>query len=190
MTTFIQVRRICEYCNQEFLSKTTVTRFCSKTCSSRFIKAKKRGDKIDAHNKDYVDSVDVQIEKLKVKEFLKVKEVAALLDCSSRTVYNYIDQGVIEVMNIGLRMTRVKKDSLDKLIVLKSTNAQAREKVKKDYSIDECISTLEIREKFGISESGLRRIIMKNDIPKYRKGSLAYLPKVEIEKHLGYKFEN
>jgi excisionase family DNA binding protein len=142
------------------------------------------------HNKDYVVSDDIRVEKLKVKEFLKVKEVAALLDCSSRTVYNYIDQGVIEVMNIGQRMTRVKRDSLDKLIEKKSTSAQEIEMQKKDYSIDECISTFEIRKKFGISESGLRRIIIKNDIPKYRKGSLAYLPKVEIEHYLGYKFEN
>lgn len=190
MTSFIQVKRICEHCNQEFLAKTTVTRFCSKTCSSRFIKAKKRNEKISAHNMKHELSLNSEVEKLKTKEFLKVKEVASLLDCSSRSVYYYIDQGVIEVINIGQRMTRVKRSSIDKLIEQKSSIEKEEEQVMKNYTINDCVSTFEIREKFGISESGLRKIIIKNDIPKYRKGSLAYLPKELVEKYTGFKFEN
>ena len=147
--------------------------------------------KLVRHNMKHELSLNSEVEKLKTKEFLKVKEVASLLDCSSRSVYYYIDQGVIEVINIGQRMTRVKRSSIDKLIEQKSSVAKEEEQVMKNYTINECVSTYEIREKFGISESGLRQIIIK--IQHYRnivKGSLAYLPKELVEKYTGFKFEN
>jgi len=140
-------------------------------------------------NKELIQHKSLNLELIKTKEFLKVKEVAALLDCSIRSVYYYIDQGVIEAMNIGHRMTRVKRASLEKLIGLKVKSQEDEVSLKKEYTIEDCISTYEIRRKFGISESALRDLIIRNNIPKLRNGSFAFVPKVEIEKYLGIRIE-
>lgn len=57
----------------------------------------------------------IPLEQIKAKEFLTVKDVAILLNCSVRTVYYYIDNGIIEAVNLGQRMTRIKRSTLDKL---------------------------------------------------------------------------
>lgn len=187
MTSFIQVNRVCEHCEKEFLAKTTMTRFCSTYCKSRSYKDAKLGIKPKKGPLNSRQMVE-KLELLKAKEFLKVKEVAELLGCSSRTVYYYIDQGAIEIMNFGQRMTRVKRASLDKLIGLKEAAAKAKENPKRIYTLEECVSTFDIRKKFGISESALRDMIIRHDIPKMKKGSFAYVPKEEIEKYLGVQF--
>ena len=42
----IEVQRICQYCEQEFTARTTVTKFCSHTCNQRAYKANKRDKKV------------------------------------------------------------------------------------------------------------------------------------------------
>ena len=53
------------------------------------------------------------LEILNVKEYLTVKEVAILLNCSKRTVYRYINSGNMNAFNLGQRLTRIKRSSLD-----------------------------------------------------------------------------
>lgn len=55
-------------------------------------------------------------EVLLAKDFLTVREVAYLLDCSVRTVYRMIDQDNLKAINLNERMTRVKQTELRKLI--------------------------------------------------------------------------
>jgi len=55
------------------------------------------------------------IEVLKAKEFLSVQDVAALLNCSVRSVYYFIENGAIKATNLGQRLTRVKRSELDKV---------------------------------------------------------------------------
>lgn len=52
---------------------------------------------------------------LNSKEFLTVEEVALLLRCSKKTVYRFIKNGNIEAINLGERLTRIKRSTLDKL---------------------------------------------------------------------------
>ncbi len=55
------------------------------------------------------------LEVLNAKEILTVKEVAALLNCSVRSVYRNINDGHIKAINLGNRLTRIKRSSLDDL---------------------------------------------------------------------------
>ena len=115
MSSNIQVQRICEYCGIEFTAKTTVTRLCSKKCSKAKYKAKIKAGKIEKSNIE-THRIRIQpIETLKAKEFLTVKEVASLLSCSVRSVYYYIEIGKIPALNLGQRVTRVKRSNIDKL---------------------------------------------------------------------------
>ncbi|EKF55620.1 DNA-binding domain-containing protein [Galbibacter marinus] len=52
---------------------------------------------------------------LNEKEVLTVKEVATLLNCSVRSVYRHINNGTIKAVNLGHRLTRVKRSDIDDL---------------------------------------------------------------------------
>jgi excisionase family DNA binding protein len=115
MSSNIKVQRICKYCEQEFTARTTVTKYCSETCNKRDYKARKRAEKIKQSNNETTRIKQLPIEQLKAKEFLTVKEVSKLLNCSIRSAYNHIDKGTIKAVNLGQRMTRVKRSEIDKL---------------------------------------------------------------------------
>ncbi|WP_282135740.1 helix-turn-helix domain-containing protein [Seonamhaeicola maritimus] len=115
MSSNIRVQRICQYCNIEFTAKTTVTKYCSDNCAKRAYKARIRSEKIVQSNIETSKTKTMPFEILKVKEFLTVKEVSQLLNCSVRSTYNYINNGTIKAVNLGQRMTRVKRSEIDKL---------------------------------------------------------------------------
>ncbi len=115
MSSNIQVQRICQYCGNDFTARTTVTQYCSDNCAKKAYKAKIRTAKIEASDKETYQIKTSSIEELKAKEFLTVREVASLLNCSLRSVYYYIENGNIKAVNLGQRITRVKRSELDKL---------------------------------------------------------------------------
>ena len=115
MSSNIQVQRICQHCNNEFTARTTTTMYCSHRCNSAAYKQKVKAGKIEQSNKQTQRIKNQPIEELKAKEFLTVREVALLLNCSVRSAYNYIESGTIKAVNLGQRITRVKRSEIDKL---------------------------------------------------------------------------
>lgn len=115
MSSNIEIQRICEHCGNEFTARTTVTRFCSHRCASTAHKRRLRAKKVERSNAE-TQRIKLQpIEELKAKEFLTVREVAQLLNCSLRSAYYYISNGTIKAVNLGQRATRVKRSEIDKL---------------------------------------------------------------------------
>jgi len=115
MSSNIQVKRICQHCGNEFTARTTVTQFCGDTCAKRAYKARVKVIKVEASNNETQRIKNQPIEVLKAKEFLTVREVANLLNCSVRSAYYYIESGNIKAVNLGQRITRVKRSEIDKL---------------------------------------------------------------------------
>jgi excisionase family DNA binding protein len=115
MSSKIEVKRICQHCGNEFTARTTVTRFCSHRCNSAAYKAKKGIDKVEQSNRETLQIKTQAIEELKAKEFLTVRELARLLNCSVRSAYYSIESGNIKAVNLGQRITRVKRSEIDKL---------------------------------------------------------------------------
>lgn len=115
MSSKIEVQRICQYCNKEFTARTTVTQYCGDTCAKRAYKARLKVSKIEASDKQTQQIKNQPFEELKNKEFLTVREVARLLNCSVRSTYYYIESGTIKAVNFGQRITRVKRSEIDKL---------------------------------------------------------------------------
>lgn len=115
MSSNIKVQRICQHCGNEFTARTIVTRYCGNTCSKRAYKERIRASKIDSSNKETLRIKIQPFEELKSKEFLTVREVAHLLSCSVRSAYYYIQNGTIKAVNLGQRVTRVKRTEIDKL---------------------------------------------------------------------------
>ena len=177
MSSNIEIERICQHCNKDFIAKTTVTRYCSDDCAKKAYKARKRAEKIGVSVAEIQQIRQKPIEDLKAREFLTVKNVAQLLNCSVRSVYCYIENGKIKATNIGQRLIRVKRSEIDKLF-------EAKEKVKptqlKPLEVAECYTISEVQEKFKVSQSALQNIMKRNDIQKMQKGKFVYVPKVII----------
>lgn len=116
MSSNIRVQKICNYCNNEFTAKTTVTKYCSNNCSKNAWRKRKQKKKIKAINRSTKKSL-ITID-LNNKEFLTVSELAILLNCSKRTVYRSINNETIKAFNIGQRLIRIKRTEIDKLFTL------------------------------------------------------------------------
>lgn len=183
MSSKIEVQRICQYCEQEFTARTTVTKYCSHKCSQRAYKARKRAEKVKQSNTETIQIKSQPIEQLKAKEFLTVREVAQLLNCSVRSAYYYIGNGTISAVNLGQRMTRVKRSEIDKLFQSNS-KPQTNEAEPIQYDIKDCYTLTEVQDKYGVSESTVQQLIKRNSIPKIKKGWYAYVPKQIIDKLL------
>ncbi len=115
MSSLIKVQRICQYCSNEFTARTTVTKYCGDNCAKMAYKQREREKKIQQSNIETASVLRKPIEELKAKEFLTVKEVAALLNCSIRLVYNRISDKKLKATNLSQRLTRVKKSDIEKL---------------------------------------------------------------------------
>ena len=115
MSSKIEVQRICHHCGKEFTARTTATRYCSHRCNSAAYKANIRAAKVEGSNSETQRIKNDLIEQLKTKEFLTVREVSVLLNCSVRSAYYLIESGIIKAVNLGQRFTRIKRSNIDKL---------------------------------------------------------------------------
>ena len=183
MSSNIKIKRICQYCGAEFTARTTVTKYCSGKCSKSAYKARKRAEKVEQSNAETKRIKTLPIEQLKAKEFLTVREVAQLLNCSVRSAYYYIDSGIISAVNLGQRMTRVKRSEIDKLFE-NDIQPEINEPKPIQYEIKDCYTINEVLEKYSISETTLHKLIKRENIPKIKKGWYAYVPKPIIDKIL------
>lgn len=183
MSSNIEVQRICQHCNKEFTARTTVTKYCSDKCSKAAYKARKRAEKIKRSNNETTRIKNQPIEELKAKEFLTVREVAQLLNCSVRSAYYYIESGTISAVNLGQRMTRVKRSEIDKLFQ-NNCQPQSIEPEPIQYDIKDCYTITEVQNKYRVSESTVYQLINRNSIPKIKKGRYAYVPKQIIDELL------
>ena len=182
MSSNIKVQRICQHCGNEFTARTTTTQYCGNTCSKRAYKARLQASKVEVSNKETQQIKNKPIEELKAKEFLTVREVAILLNCSLRTVYYYIENGNIKAVNLGQRITRVKRSDLDKLFEQPQPVTPQPEPIK--YAISDCYTITETQNKYGVSDSALNNIIKRFNVPKIKKGKFTYIPINVIDKIL------
>lgn len=123
MSSNIEITRICEFCQKEFLARTTVTRYCSHLCNSRAYKAKIKSEKIRKSNIETVRAKTQaykektqDIELIKAKEFLTVKDITILMNCSRQTVYKMINSGKLKSVDLNIKKFIVKRSTLDKLL--------------------------------------------------------------------------
>jgi len=118
MSSNIQVQRICQHCGNEFTARTTVTKYCSDTCSKRAYKARVRAGKVEQSNKETQRIKNQPFEEPNAREFLTVTQVSKLICCSRQNVYNLINTGKLKATNILLKKTIVKRSDLDNLFKL------------------------------------------------------------------------
>lgn len=180
------MNRICEYCGREFEARTTVTRFCSRTCNKRASTAAKRGEKIQAVKREVSNAKGTSADELKNKPFLNVREVAVLLGCCRQAVNNMINSGRLSATNLGVRKTRIKREDLDALfadpeVIISPWQLQQEIDMVKPLKRNECYTVTEILLKYNVSPPVLTRMLREHNIRKEQDGQNVLIPKVAID---------
>jgi excisionase family DNA binding protein len=115
MSSNIRVTKICQYCGNDFEARKTTTRTCSDPCAKMLYKQKQRQAKLDTAIAQTQRIKTKPLEDVKAKEFLTVRDVAKLLNCSKQMVYDLINTGGLKAINLKVKKTTVRRSELDKL---------------------------------------------------------------------------
>jgi len=116
MTSNIRLERVCGYCNNLFIAKTTVTLYCSENCSKRAYKARKRAEKIERSMQTLPSNYKlVDWDKLQQKEYLTIKEACILLSLSRTSLYRLIKKYPMIVTKLGGKII-INKTKLNTII--------------------------------------------------------------------------
>lgn len=113
MSSNIRIEKKCIFCENTFIAKTTVTKYCGDKCSKKAYKARKRQEKIDKVVFD--PKLESLKSTLKDKEFLSIHESATLIGVSRWTIYRLIKNNLLPSKKIGRRVI-IKKIDLEKLL--------------------------------------------------------------------------
>ncbi len=189
MSSNIKIERICEWCGNRFTAQTTVTRFCSKRCSEHSYKERMRQKKMALSN---METSQCNLDrKSKDKDFLTPTETAQYLGVGRTYIYDCINRGKIKVTRIG-RKTLISKADIqamfDFLTPKENTSSEPAEK--KSKSLADFYIRAEIREKFGVKDSWIYRVVAENNVPKTILRGKAYFSKSHIDRLFSARKEN
>ncbi|MBD5258491.1 MAG: helix-turn-helix domain-containing protein [Barnesiella sp.] len=187
MSSNIRIERICEWCGKQFTAQTTVTRFCSKRCSEHAYKERLRQKKISLSNQETAQTNF----KWRDKEYLTPTQVAELLGIGRMTIYRYIRNGKIKVVRFA-RKTLINKADIqamfDFLAPKEKTSAEPAEK--KSKSLADFYTRADIREKYGVKDSWIYKVVAENNVPKTIIRGKAYFSKSHIDRLFSARKEN
>jgi excisionase family DNA binding protein len=114
MSSNIRISRICDYCGNEFVARTTVTKTCGHRCASALHKARKRGEQIERSNKETVQTISSKIIEVQNRDYLSIQDTCNLLGVSRWTVSRAIKDKRLKAVNLGKRIV-IKRTEIDHL---------------------------------------------------------------------------
>lgn len=114
MSSKIEITKVCQQCGNEFIAKTTVTKFCSHPCASKNYKQRKKSEKLNQVKSPTEQKTEFNFSQLNEKEFLSIADTCQLLGASRMTIYRQIKNGNINACKLG-RRTIIKKSEIEKL---------------------------------------------------------------------------
>ena len=189
MSSNIRIERICEWCGKQFTAQTTVTRFCSKRCSEHAYKERLRQKKISLSNQETAHNS--REKESRNKEFLTPSETARYLGVGRTYIYDCINRGKIKVTRIG-RKTLISKADIqamfDFLTPKESTSTEPAGK--KSKSLADFYTRADIREKYGVKDSWIYKVVAENNVPKTIIRGKAYFSKSHIDRLFSARKEN
>lgn len=191
MSSNIEIEKICVWCKELFIARTTSTKYCSHRCNSKAYKAQKRLEKEKETKRQVFHEIQEQsISELNDKVFLKVSEASVLLGLCRQSVYNLIYNGQLKASRISSRITLIKRGDIDEMFSKAMSNRpNPVEVIKKKL---EYYSVSEIKEKFNLGNSWVYKILRENNIPKVVKNGKSYYSKQHVDKYFKKKgfFDN
>ena len=187
MSSNIKVERICEWCGKKFIAQTTVTRFCSKRCAEHSYTERLRQKKLAVSNQETAQTNF----KRRDKDYLTPTQAAELLGIGRVSIYRYIRNGKIKVVRFARKTLISKADIQAMFDYLSPKESEPKETTeKKGKSISDFYTRAEIREKFGVKDSWIYKVVAENNVPKTILRGKAYFSKSHIDRLFSARKEN
>ena len=187
MSSNIKVERICEWCGKKFIAQTTVTRFCSKRCAEHSYKERLRQKKLAVSNQETAQTNF----KRRDKDYLTPTQAADLLGIGRMSIYRYIRNGKIKVVRFE-RKTLISKADIQAMFdfLTPKETEQTKSAEKKSKSISDFYTRADIREKYGVKDSWIYKVVAENNVPKTILRGKAYFSKSHIDRLFSARKEN
>ncbi len=188
MSSNIKVERICEWCGKKFIAQTTVTRFCSKRCAEHSYKERLRQKKLAVSNQETAQTNFKRCD----KDYLTPTQAAELLGIGRMSIYRYIRNGKIKVVRFARKTLISKADIQAMFDFLSPKESEPKEEAieKKGKSISDFYTRADIREKFGVKDSWIYKVVAENNVPKTILRGKAYFSKSHIDRLFSARKEN
>ncbi len=189
MSSNMEVQRVCEHCGNEFVAKTTATRYCSKKCNSAAYKKNRREQKIAISNQSVKKAKEESLSKSGIlardKDILSITEAALYLGVCKKTIYNWLNSGAIKGKRISNRKVLILKSDLSTM--LQENEVYEKAEPAEQKPITEFYTIQEVMEKFSVGQTWVFRIIKEYNIPKTRIGGKTHLSKRHIDAYFKQK---
>lgn len=179
MSSNIEVARICEYCKKQFTAKTTRTRYCSHICNSRGYKLLVRQGKVEKSNKETLQLLNTDLEKIKPLEFLKITQASLLFGISRSTIYRLVNNGYLDIGKFGKR-TVIRRCDLESFFAIPVQEVTLKT-AQQFPGFDNCYTITEVQQKYNISSGALYLLIQRQGIVKYSVGKFTCVAKQDID---------
>lgn len=117
------------------------------------------------------------------KDFLTPTETAQYLGVCRTYIYDSINRGKIKVTRIG-RKTLISKADIHAMLDFLSPKEVETKKAteKKGKSISDFYTRAEIREKYGVRDSWIYKVVAENNVPRTILRGKAYFSKSHIDR--------
>lgn len=113
MTSYIRITKVCQHCANDFIAKTTMTKYCGDNCAKRAYKERK---KIKASFKEATKQIQRPITELQAKEYLFINEICQIFNVRRSTVYRLVKDQKIKAAKGGTRVI-IRKSDLNQLFI-------------------------------------------------------------------------
>ena len=172
-----QIERRCEVCGNPFFTKTLESRYCSEKCGQVAYTRRKREAKKLKKLQELTEQIDDD------RDYITVPEAVAMYSVSRTSLYQYIHDGRIPSINLGVRLIRVSRKELEKYFPKRNFDKKPARVLPKLYNLEpeNCYTIGEISKKYNMDESTVYLHIRKYGIPTRQIGNYVYVPKYEID---------
>lgn len=125
------------------------------------------------------------------KDYLTPTQAAVLLGIGRMSIYRYIRNGKIKVVRFERKTLISKADiqAMSDFLTLKETE-QVESADKKGKSISDFYTRAEIREKFGVKDWWIYKVVAENNVPKTILRGKVYFSKSHIDRIFSARKEN
>ncbi|OAV72343.1 DNA binding domain, excisionase family [Bacteroidales bacterium Barb6] len=180
------IRKVCEYCGNEFEAFKSTVRYCSLSCNRKAYKEIKRQEVIAlTESLTGKETKEETVKNLSGQEYLSVSEADQILGWCKQSVYNYCHKGIIPAIRISRRTTLIRRMDIDTLFneiesyqVLPANNRKPA---------DDWYTLADITERYGILRHQIRKIVNAENIPTKKDGTHTLVAKNKTDAYFRKK---
>ena len=123
MSSNIRLKKTCQYCRQQFIAQTTVTKYCSLNCAQRNYKKRLRESKItksilennqaiNGHPPGPFEKQQRLSQNRLHQDWINITDVSELIGIAERTLYRLMKDEAFPKLKIGRRLLFNKQEVL------------------------------------------------------------------------------